>query len=401
MEPTQRHIWNHLLNPNVTIVVIGCIAIVVGAWMLLGNKGGGSNPLSPSSGSEGTQVAMSVPKNVTVPDGAQLVFTDTGEHGYIAKQSGGGNYITYDPTVGLTYKAPATLEAKGDTYQSFSSVAPEGMCGLVIKSAQEPNPAPKKLTVIIVGPDGKQVPGTNIGTFELTCDTFTLNIKTVASADPVLPDGVSQSVITATLTVTGPAQFINATRIKPGEQKPILTTPLGLIPVEFTTDLGVLAPPSPAKVTTDLAGKASVTITSVDAGIASVRAIALAVGDAKQQIHFVPKIVAVKMDFVPPTSPTNYEIKTIPANAKDLTIDWRFIPAAGNSCGHMTGAASGMSLTKNGFYHGPADNLPNGCPEDWEHASHIEVTVTDNDGQSDTKTFSARDFEGQGFVNLK
>ena len=42
----------------------------------------------------------------------------------------------------------------------------------------------------------------------------------------------------------------------------------------------------------------------------------------------------------------------------------------------------------------------NGCPEAWEHASQIQVTVTDKDGGSDTKTFSARDFEGQGFVNL-
>lgn len=260
-------------------------------------------------------------------------------------------------------------------------------------------PAPKVVSVALVGDDGNVIPGTE-GSFSVTCDVFTLSIKTVASQDPVLPDGKDSSVVTATLTVRGPAQFINGQRIAPGQQKPVIETPLGRLPVEFTTDLGALAP-NPSKVTTDLSGQASVTITSADAGIASVRAIALSVGDAKQQVHFPPVITAVKMDFVPPTSPTNYQLKTIPQNPKDLTIDWKFIPAAGLTCGHMTGALSGKGLAANGFYHGPQDGYPEGCPEAWEHASTIQVTATDKDGQTATKTFGARSSEGQGFVNLK
>jgi len=221
-----------------------------------------------------------------------------------------------------------------------------------------------------------------------------------ASKDPVLPDGADQSTVTATLWVHGPAQFINGQKIRAGQQKPMLDTPLGLVPVQFTTDLGILNPPSPAKVTTDLAGKASVTISSSDAGIASVRAIALSIGDAIQKVHFPPKIKAVKMDFVQPQSPTNYQMQTIPANAKDLTFDWTFIPAAGNNCGSLTGPANGKGLSKNGFFHGPSNSFPNGCPETWEMASQMKVTVTDKDGQSDTKTFGARAFEGQGFVPL-
>ena len=169
--------------------------------------------------------------------------------------------------------------------------------------------------------------------------------------------------------------------------------------VHFNTSLGVLAP-SPANVKTDLSGNASVTVTSADAGIAKVMAQASGVGDAQVNVHFMPKITAVKEDFVEPVSPTNYQIKTIPANPKDLTIDWKFLPAPGLTCGSLTGPASGLALVKNGFFHGPTDAFPNGCPEDWEHASQIQVTVTDKDGDSDTKTFSARNFEGQGFVNL-
>lgn len=390
----MKHIWEHLLKPNVVYVVIGFLLIVVGAWTL---KGGakGANSLSPSSGPEGTEVTMSVPQGVTVPAGATLVFTDAGEHGYVAVQSGGGSYVSYDSKTGLTYKAAAAA-----TGGNATAAVPDGICGLVIKSSQEPNPAPKVVGVTLVGPNGKQIEGTKPASFTVTCDTFTLKITTTASADPVLPDGVTPSVVTATLSVTGPAQFINGKRIKPGEQKPVITTPLGLTPVQFTTDLGTLVPPSPAKVTTDLNGKASVTITSLDAGIASVRAIAPAVGDAKQQVHFKPVIIAVKMDFVPPNSPTNYELKTVPTNAKDLDFAWSIAFPAG-ACGQLTGAASGKGETKNGYFHGPGDGHPDGCDEKVETSAQVTVTVTDKDGQSNTKAFGARAYEGQGFVNLK
>src|SRR5205085_1387040 len=143
--------------------------------------------------------------------------------------------------------------------------------------------------------------------------------------------------------------------------------------------LGTIVP-NPANVKTDLAGDAVVTVSSMDAGIDKVQAQASGIGDAIVNVHFPPKIVGVTENFVQPVSPTNYQITTIPANPKDLTIDWVFIPAPGNTCGHMTGPLNGLGLSKNGFFHGPEKSYPDGCPEKWEHASEIKVTVTDKDG---------------------
>ena len=106
------------------------------------------------------------------------------------------------------------------------------------------------------------------------------------------------------------------------------------------------------------------------------------------------------MDFVQPVSPTNYELKTIPGNAAKLDFDWLFAFAP-PPCGNLTGPIKGKGLTKNGYFHGPHNGFPDGCPEDNEKASKVTVTVTDKDGQTDTKTFGARAFEGQGFVKLK
>ena len=105
-------------------------------------------------------------------------------------------------------------------------------------------------------------------------------------------------------------------------------------------------------------------------------------------------------DFVQPQSPTTYELKTIPAKADKLDFEWKF-NYAGAPCGELTGAKTGKNLLKNAYYHGPAGNSSEGCPEDNERASTVTVTVTDKDGQTDTKTFGARSYEGQGFVNLK
>lgn len=398
MNPTIKHIWERLLHPAVIIIVIGCLAVLV-AIGTISSKKSGSSTTNSAEVEEGASVSVSVPKDVSLPSPVTATFYDQGEHGFIAVQSGGGMYMTYDPATGLSYKAEATLAGSDASGQKFTFNVPEGICGYVVKSDLEPNPPPKVVTVTLTGPDGKPIPGAPTESLAIKCDTYTLSVKTVVSKDPVLPDGADQSKITATLTVTGPAQWINGTRIKPGGQKIILTTPLGLVFVNFTTDLGVLAP-NPSKLKTALDGTASVTITSKDAGIASVRAAALAVGDAKEQIHFKPKITAVKMNFVQPVSPTNYELKTIPANAKDIDFTWG-ITFAGPPCGSMTGALAGKNLTKNGYYHGPAGTRTEGCQEENEKASKITVTVTDKDGQTDSKTFGARAYEGQGFVNLK
>jgi hypothetical protein len=345
---------------------------------------------------EGGQVSIPVPSNSSAPTGpVTATFYDAGAHGWHAVQSGAGTYMQYDGTTGMKYSASATKDASGN----YTATVPDDMCGDVILPQGAPATAPKVITVTLTGTNGQPIAGVSPIKFDLKCDIY--NLKATIQANPLkaLADGVDASTVTANFSVTGPAKFVNGQRI-PRSQTPIIqTTPLGLMEVNFNTSLGVLTP-SPSNVKTDLAGNASVTVTSADAGIAKVMAQASGVGDAQVNVHFMPKITAVKEDFVEPVSPTNYQISTIPVNPKDLTIDWKFLPAPGVSCGHMTGAASGLGLIKNGFYHGPEAAYPDGCPEAWEHASKIEVTVTDKDGDSDTETFSARDLEGQGFVKF-
>ncbi len=345
---------------------------------------------------EGGSVSVPAPANSSVPaTEVTAEFYDAGPHGWHAVQSGGGTYMQYDGTTGLKYKAAAGKDSSGD----YTAIVPDDICGDIILPQGAALPAPKIIQITFLDKNGQPLPGVSPKTFELKCDVYNLKATIKASKDPVLPDGADSSVVTANFSVSGPAKFINAQRIPHGQPPIIITTPLGLMEVHFNTSLGVLAP-NPSNVKTDLNGDAAVTVSSSDAGIAKVMAQASGVGDAQINIHFIPKITAVKQDFVPPTSPTNYEIKTIPANPKDLTVTWKFLPAPGNNCGSMTGALSGLGLVKNGFFHGPQKGFENGCPEDWEQASQVQVTVTDKDGQSDTKTFAARKFEGQGFVNL-
>ncbi len=344
---------------------------------------------------EDAQLALSIPSDAKIKEPIMATLYDAGPHGWHAVQSGGGSYMQYDGTTGLKYKVTAT----GDGSSGYAITIPDDMCGDIILPQGATPPAPKVIQITLTDASGKAIPGASPTKFDLKCDIYTLQATIKANPDKVLADGIAASSVTANFSVTGPAKFVNSKRI-PRTQTPIIqTTPLGLMEVHFTTSLGVLTP-NPANVKTNLNGDATVSVSSADAGIAKVIAQASGVGDAQVNVHFMPKITAVKQDFIPPTSPTNYEIKTIPVNPKDLTVDWKFLPAAGNNCGHMTGPASGLALTKNGFYHGPSDGFPDGCPEDWEHASQIQVTVTDKDGDSDTQTFSARDYEGQGFVKL-
>lgn len=389
---TKGIVWSAV----VLFLVVG--GIVVGIKQKA-NKPSTTNPKAASGQSgtaEGGQVAIPVSGNFTAPTGAiTATFLDGGPHGWHAVQSGGGTYIQYDGTTGLTYTSPATKDASG----GYTAVVPDDICGDVILPQGATPPAPKKIQVTLAGSDGQPLAGTSPITFDLKCDIYKLSATIKSSKDPVLPDGADSSVVTANFSVTGPAKFINAQRIPKGQTPIIITTPLGLMEVHFNTSLGVLAP-NPSNVKTDLKGDASVSVSSADAGIAKVMAQASGVGDAQINVNFLPKITAVKQDFVEPVSPTNYEIKTIPANPKDLTIDWKFLPAPGNNCGSMTGPLSGLGLVKNGFFHGPEYGFPNGCPEAWEQGSNVQVTVTDKDGGSDAKTFPARKFEGQGFVNL-
>ena len=345
---------------------------------------------------EGGQVSFPIPSNFISPTGpVTATFYDGGAHGWHAVQSGGGSYIQYDGTTGLKYTGVATKDTSGN----YTATVPDDICGDVILPQGATLPVPKVIQLTLNSANGQPIAGLSPIKFNLKCDIYRLKATINANPDKLLADGIAASTVTANFSVTGPAKFVNGKKIPRSQTPIILTTPLGLMEVNFNTSLGVLAP-SPANVKTNLNGDASVTVTSADAGIAKVMVQASGVGDAQINVHFIPKITAVKEDFVEPVSPTNYEIETIPTNPKDLTIDWKFLPAPGNNCGHMTGPLSGLGLTKNGFFHGPADGYPNGCPEDWEHASQIQVTVTDKDGDSDTKTFSARDLEGQGFVKL-
>jgi hypothetical protein len=345
---------------------------------------------------EGAQVSLPVPSNFISPAGpVTAVFYDAGAHGWHAVQSGGGTYIQYDGTTGLKYTKAATKDASGN----YTATVPDDICGDVILPQGATPPAPKVIQVTLTGADGQPIAGVSPIKFNLKCDTYTLKATIQANPDKLLADGIAASAVTANFSVTGPAKFVNGQRIPRSQTPIILTTPLGLMEVHFNTSLGVLTP-NPANVKTDLSGNASVTVTSADAGIAKVMAQASGVGDAQVNVHFIPKITGVQEDFVQPNSPTNYQMTTIPANPKDLTFDWKIIRAPGPVCGNLTGPASGLALSKNGFFHGPTKDFPDGCDQKYEMATQIQVTVTDKDGQSDSKTFSARAFEGQGVVKL-
>ncbi len=388
---TKGIVWSAV----VLFLIVGGIVVGLNSTKSSPTQTNAQSGATQAGTPEGGQVSIPVQNTVSVPTTVTATFYDPGPHGWHAVQQGGGTFIQYDGTTGLRYTSPAAKDASGN----YTATVPDDICGDVILPQGAATPAPKVIEVTLTGPDGKPIPGVATMKMDLQCDIYHLAATIKANPDKLLADGISASIVTANFSVTGPAKFINGTRIAHGSKPIILTTPLGLMEVHFNTSLGVLAP-SPSNVKTDLSGNASVTVTSADAGIAKVMAQASGVGDAQVNVHFMPKITGVKQDFVPPTSPTNYQISTIPANPKDLTIDWKFIPAPGLDCGHMTGPASGLGLSKNGFYHGPEKNYPDGCPEKWEHASQIQVTVTDKDGGSDTKTFSARDFEGQGVVKL-
>lgn len=382
--------------------VFGLVVIVIAvlvALPLFSNKNSNGFSVSPASGPEGTQITVSYPKPQSAPpSGTTVKFFDAGEHGWVAVNNGAATYVTYDTKKGLGYTAPASVATAPDAnHVSYTATIPSGICGLIIQSAQAPAAPPKSIAVSVVGPDGKELAGT--GYFNVICDKYTLKVTIKSSKDPVLPDGADQATVTATLTVTGPAQFINGKRLKPSDPKITLTSPLGLVMVHFNNSLGTIAP-NPANVKTDLNGDAFVTVSSADAGIDKVQAIASGIGDAIVNVHFPPKITGVAENFVQPNSPTNYQMATIPANPKDLTFDWELIRPAGAACGNLTGPASGLGESTNGFFHGPTDAFQDGCDQKYEFATNVKVTVTDRDNQSESKTFSARAFEGRGVVKL-
>lgn len=397
MQNILKYIWNQLLKPK-WVYLIGALIIGTGIVVTLSlvRK---TSALSPSSGPEGAKITITYPKLKSIPSKVTAKFYDAGEHGFYAVNNGAATYIAYDPTTRLSYSAPATASTSDGKHSTYTTTVPTGICGLIIQPSQAPTAPPKVLEVSLVGADGKTIAGTKPANFKLKCDKYTLSVKIKASVDPVLPDGVSQSTVTATFTVKGPAQFINGVPVKPSDPKITITTPLGLMMVHFDNSLGTIAP-SPANVKTDLSGKAVVTVSSTDAGIDKVQAIASGVGDAIVNVHFPPKITGVQEDFVQPNSPTNYQISTVPGNPKDLTFNWEIIRPAGAACGNLTGPANGKGESKNGFFHGPTNAYPDGCDVKYEMATNIQVTLTDKDGQSDTKTFPARAFEGQGFVKL-
>ena len=396
MSPSVKNIvWSAV----VLFIIVG--GVVVGMKHKTTNSPAKTNQANNASASqsgtpEGGSVTVPVGSNFTAPAGAvSAELLDAGPHGWHAVQQGGGTFIQYDGTTGLKYKTTAVKDASG----GYSVTVPADICGDIILPQGAAMPAPKVIQVTLLGADGKPLAGVPPFKFDLKCDVYHLVATIKANPDHVLADGVAASVVTANFSVTGPAKFVNCQRIPYGQNHPVLTTPLGLMEVHFNTSLGALNP-NPANVKTDLNGDASVSVSSADAGIAKVMAQASGVGDAQVNVHFMPKITAVKEDFVEPVSPTNYEIQTIPANPKDLTIAWQFLPAPGNNCGSLTGPASGLGEKTNGFFHGPQDGYKDGCPVPWEMASNMKVTVTDKDGDSDTKTFTARGFEGAGFVPL-
>lgn len=351
-----------------------------------------TNSATEQSGTpEGGQVSVAVSANAQVVEPVTATFTDAGPHGWHAVQQGGGSFMQYDGTTGLKYPATVIVNTSG-----YIVTVPDDICGDIILPQGATLPEPKVVDLTIFGSDGKPVA---VSKMDLKCDIYRLKATIKANPDKLLADGKDVSTVTANFSVTGPAKFINAKRIPHGTPPIMITTPLGLMGVHFNTSLGVIAP-NPANVKTDLNGDATVTVTSTDAGIAKVMAQASGVGDAQVNVHFMPKITAVKQDFVEPVSPTNYEITTIPKDSKQLDIHWELI-LPNPPCGKLTGVADGKGLVKNGYYHGPADGYKDGCdPTNYESAVKVKVIVKDKDGGTDTKTFGARAFEGQGFVKL-
>jgi hypothetical protein len=392
------------------IIFLGSILLIAAACNKQAQNGPTFN-ISPSSGKEGTEITISYPKALAALTGSAAVsaqFTDPGEHGWHMVTGGAATYVTYDPAKGLKYTAPAKVasapanssSASADTV-SYTTTVPYGICGLIIQSNLAKAAPPKVLDVSLIGADGKALPGLSPAKFNLICDKYTLQVKINAAPDPLLPDGVSQSTITANLSVTGPAQIVIGQKISKPTTPIIITSPLGLVMVHFDTTMGTMTPAAPVNIKTDLNGDAIVTLSSTEAGIARVRAQASGIGDASVDVHFEPKITGVKQDFVEPNSPTNDEISTIPADSSKLDFHWEIIYPAGQQCGNLTGPADGKGLNKNGYFHGPTGTFPNGCdPQAYEAFVKVKVTVTDKDGQSNTKIFPARAFEGQGLVKL-
>lgn len=395
--PIVKHFMDKLLHPK-WIYLIGVVIIGTGiaAVLILTKK---ASALSPSTGPEGTEITFTYPKLASPPSPVTAKFYDAGEHGFYAVNNGAATYVAYDPSKGLSYTAPAVEVASDSKHSKYTTTVPSGICGLIIQSSQDQNPPPKVIEVSLQGPDGQTLKGAKPASFKLKCDKYTLSVKITAVPSTVLPDGADQSTVTAILSVKGPAQFINGVRVKPSDPKITIVTPLGLTMVHFNNSLGTIVP-NPANVKTDLAGRAVVTVSSADAGIDKVQAIAQGIGDAIVNVHFKPKITHVLENFVQPDSPTNYQISTIPGNPKDLTFDWELIRPVGPACGNLTGPAQGLGEFKNGYYHGPSDGFPNGCSQAYETAMQIRVTVTDKDGQSNSKTFPARAFEGRGLTAL-
>src|SRR5579864_7456834 len=217
--------------------IVGVAVVVVGAAAYFGVRH--TPPASPGpSGAEGSTLSVSTPAGTSVKGPVTATFYDAGPHGWHPVSGGAAIYMAYDATSGLSYNAAATPNADG----RYTVTVPTDMCGYIIQSSQEASAGPKVLKVTLKDADGNVIAGASPSTYNLTCDKYTLNVTIKASKDPVLPDGADQSVVTANLSVTGPAQFINGTRIKPGQPKPTLTTPLGLVMVHFNSSLGSIVP---------------------------------------------------------------------------------------------------------------------------------------------------------------
>lgn len=268
------------------------------------SKNAASVSIAPKSGKEGTTVTITYPKALPeYPKPRHAIFYDPGVHGYYIAR-GAGVYVAYDARSRLKYTVPAAAVIGAAKKNKYTATIPPGICGIIIKSTQatlthvpagavqgsptvigqsmtkyplKSSPG-KTLQVWLVGEKGKPAK------FSLTCDKYTFSVKVKADPKRVLVPGSSD--VTATLTVKGPAQVVVGAKIKKPAKPLNLLAPLAFEEVMFDTNFGTLAPPAPAKVTTGTDGTAAVSVSSGDPGTATVRAVALGLGDGRATVKF-------------------------------------------------------------------------------------------------------------------
>jgi hypothetical protein len=264
--------------------------------------------VDPKSGPEGTAITITYPTPLPgYPLPKRALLRDPGVHGWVIMH-GAGDWVQWDPRRNALYSAPAHGAGKSADRNTYKALVPYGICGIVIKAKQATvtklptgviqsgiTPVPsgaypshdKPVKTLEVWLDGQK--GAH-GKFGLMCDKYTLNVKAKADPTTVIVPPAGSSTVTATVTVKGPAQFLNGKPWPKNKKRPELTTPIFNVDVWYHTTFGTLAP-NPAIVRTARDGTANATVSSGAPGVAVVQAVAPGLGDAAATVTFKKKEV--------------------------------------------------------------------------------------------------------------